>query len=1158
MDIATNLTGVQSDLIPANPVVLAATPAQEPNGCAAVKPFERQNVLRAAVDLASPEQILAHLVHCVKTRQGCAVVGISAPYATAMADDASLREAFLNADLLIPDGKGFTWGARMLGVPCSGRIAIPDLCEQLLAIGSENNSAAWKVFIYGGTEAINQAACANLRQRFPGLAAVDGQHGYNQGLLEENALIKRLKDESFNLVIVARPSPDKERFLTRCCHDAGIVGVAAGGYADILAGKTRRAPASIQAFGMEWLYRVIQEPRRLWKRVGWANARFAAAVTWKHLRMREVRPWWGCPAIQVLLLALVLCAAYHGSLNAPYHFDDPEYIEHNPTIRSFAALSEIKVLAFRKLWWFSNAVCYWLSEHYGNHQVERPDVRIFRGWNIACHFIAVLALYGLVRRVLKASGKLVDAGEHGALPALSVPRQLIGSASPYDLAAVIAAAIFAAHPLCTESVTYVSGRDNGQGGMFYLLGLWAAAVAFQRMGLVADPVGTDRAEDVVSPSPRLPAWPGWFWPLIAMTVFGGCAALTKESYLTFPFAVVLLYTFFYRGAKRRTVSLGMLLGLLLGLGALAWGAAGRHEGHLGIAIPWVVFSAVLGAMLGAPSHVPAVFPVLRAPGGGWRSFFQARISMVWAFLSTGAGLGMVSIIAVPYAYERTIGALTGYQNSDYVRSICSQAYAVPWILLRTVIPFNLNIDHDFPSISDPYDTRVLIGGAIILALIAFGLVGMFRAWLGSFGVLLALLSIAPTNTVIERGDIVSERNFYIAAAGGALLLAWLAALIPSWLGTTMARRAIRANAAGSSHGNAWRHYMREAGLWTAVVGCCPAMLFSSLTVLRNNEWNDPYVLWRSAWVHSPAKLRVLYNLGVAANARKQYAEAEMAFSNAMKIGEDKAQKGLFRPDEGVQVKCFHLSYANIAGLMLRTSHELSETQSYNKIHEVDTIFSTGMERTAFDPDLALSYAQFLLQLGRTSDAAPLLQKSLDSHVWAEQLYYPLGLSYLDNANFVLADKYLSLAVRVQDRHTLGVLLDVPVEQQAEIFALLGVAKIYLKQPNEARNALRESLDLEPQGTFMMLLGCAKARNPKLKPVQTNPPDLLVIALSQTRWDLIQVLIQSIDDHIKLEKKSDKKTLTQMLRGVLTAELQRRADIQRKREAMGFMDDPDRD
>ena len=267
---------------------------------ATTRPFPRREVLRAAVDVASPDEILTYLTTCIQERRGCSVVGISAPYATAMADDANLRDAFLQADLLIPDGKGFSWGARMLGVPCGERLAIPDLCEQLLA---RANQHGWKVFIYGATDEVNAQACANVRAHYPQIPTVAGQHGYSQGVAEEDAVIAKLRDEQFHLLIVARPSPDKEVFLNRCCKQAGVVGLAAGGYADVLAGIAHRAPQFVQAAGMEWLYRTVQEPKRLWKRIGWANARFAASVLWASLRTDPGRPWWGSRAIQVALIA---------------------------------------------------------------------------------------------------------------------------------------------------------------------------------------------------------------------------------------------------------------------------------------------------------------------------------------------------------------------------------------------------------------------------------------------------------------------------------------------------------------------------------------------------------------------------------------------------------------------------------------------------------------------------------------------------------------------------------------------------------------------------------------------------------------------------------------------------------------------------------------
>ena len=1081
--------------------------------------FPRRTVLQSAVDIASPEEILAYLTACMEQRRGCSVVGISAPYATAMSDSPALREAFLKADLLVPDGKGFTWGARMLGVPCGERLAIPDLCEQLLAYCGAHGL---KVFIYGATEAVNAQACENVRARFPGIAVVAGQHGYNQGAAEEDSLIARFRDEQFHLLIVARPSPDKEHFLERCCKPAGVVGLAAGGYADVLAGKTRRAPQWVQSAGMEWLYRTVQEPGRLWKRVGWANARFASAVLWQHLKNPAPRPWWGSRTIQLAAIVLAITAGYVGALNAPYHFDDPEYIQHNPTIRSFKALSGITVLARRKLWWVSNAICYKLSELFGNHRVDSPDVRVFRLWNIACHFIAALALLGLLRRCLRAAGYIPDGPG--------------GRGTPYDLAAFAAAALFAAHPLCTESVTYISGRDNGQGGMFYLLGLYFSAIFFERLAQVPAGLALRRAS----------AWPGWIWPFVAMLISGGCAVLTKENYLVMPLSVVLVYFFFFRGNMRRTVSLGLLGGIVVSILILAWAAAGRHDGYLGPAAQLIIVVLAAGGLLGHDA-VPS--------RSGVRALLQRRCTVGWALAIGIAGLSLASLVAFPYAYQRTFAALAGEENSDYVRSLCTQAYAVPQMLLQTVVPYRLNIDHDFPSISDPHDPRVLHGALILGALLLLGLAGIYRGWLGSFGILLALLTVAPSNSVIERGDIVSERNFYLAAAGGACVIAWIIALLTAGIMPRF-RAGLKRELPASGRGSLAA--LQEAGLWAGTLACCIAGPFTSYTLLRNQEWSNPLLLWEAARKESPKKIRVLYNLGVTYAALKRYDDADFCFTNAIEVGEYKVENNLFRQDEAVEIKCFHLAYINLANMHLLRYMKSGAQGDYAPLNRIDEIFKKGLERTTYDPDLALAYAQFQHDLGRYYQAVPKLQKALELHTWAEQLYFPLGVALIETGDTAGALQRLTQATQIHERHTLGVEIDQPDENRSDTYAFLGEAQFLSGDSASASASLEKALTLDPHGGILVLQISQRIWNPNLRPVEINPPDVFLQALTKTRRDFL-MLMRDCDARVRLLNVPTvvrNRTLLENLHACIETELRRRATIQEKRVKMGFKDDPD--
>src|SRR6185295_13081841 len=129
---------------------------------------------------------------------------------------------------------------------------------------------------------------------------------------------------------------------------------------------------------------------------------------------------------------------------------------------------------------------------------------------------------------------------------------------------------------------------------------------------------------------------------------------------------------------------------------------------------------------------------------------------------------------------------------------------------------------------------------------------------------------------------------------------------------------------------------------------------------------NPYRLWKVAMERSPDKMRVLYNFGVSAQAANRNDEAEAAFTRAIAIGEEMSRRKAFRPDEAVDLKCFHLAYARLAdvykqrivtrrlaGLPSSDTDETKAKQTIKKIYE------DGINRTAWDPDLVISYAEFL-------------------------------------------------------------------------------------------------------------------------------------------------------------------------------------------------------
>jgi N-acetylglucosaminyldiphosphoundecaprenol N-acetyl-beta-D-mannosaminyltransferase len=135
-----------------------------------------------------------------------------------------------------------------------------------------------RVYCLGATQKVLDRVVARIATDYPGLVLAGGHHGYF-GPAEERAVAAAIAGARADILLVAMTSPRKEHFMARwggkldvpVCHGVG-------GAFDILAGKVRRAPERWQRLGLEWLYRVRQEPRRLWRRYLVTNTLFCAMV----------------------------------------------------------------------------------------------------------------------------------------------------------------------------------------------------------------------------------------------------------------------------------------------------------------------------------------------------------------------------------------------------------------------------------------------------------------------------------------------------------------------------------------------------------------------------------------------------------------------------------------------------------------------------------------------------------------------------------------------------------------------------------------------------------------------------------------------------------------------------------------------------------------
>ncbi|WP_210316377.1 WecB/TagA/CpsF family glycosyltransferase [Devosia oryzisoli] len=200
-----------------------------------------------------------------------------------MGKSAELFEDVAGADIINVDGAGVLWGARLLGLPVRERVAGVDVMEQLLARCAEEGL---RPYLLGAERAVLDAMAATLGRRHPNLALAGMQHGYFDIAAEEE-VVEVINASGADCLFVALPTPRKERFLKRYrarLLPSFVMGV--GGSFDVYGGKVRRAPRLVQAFGLEWLFRVVQEPRRLWRRYFETNSAYLVLI-WRALRQRR-------------------------------------------------------------------------------------------------------------------------------------------------------------------------------------------------------------------------------------------------------------------------------------------------------------------------------------------------------------------------------------------------------------------------------------------------------------------------------------------------------------------------------------------------------------------------------------------------------------------------------------------------------------------------------------------------------------------------------------------------------------------------------------------------------------------------------------------------------------------------------------------------------
>jgi len=194
-------------------------------------------------------------------------------------DDALLRDIYRRAFLVVPDGVPLIWAASLFGSPLRGRVNGTDLLEALCAKAAGCNL---RVFFVGGREGAAEAAATLLEERYAGLRICGTccpPSGFEKNVAETERVLDAIRVARPDLLFVGLGAPKQEYWMHVHTERLSVpISVAVGGSFDILAGVVARAPLWMQHAGLEWLHRLGAEPRRLWRRYVFGNARFCLLI----------------------------------------------------------------------------------------------------------------------------------------------------------------------------------------------------------------------------------------------------------------------------------------------------------------------------------------------------------------------------------------------------------------------------------------------------------------------------------------------------------------------------------------------------------------------------------------------------------------------------------------------------------------------------------------------------------------------------------------------------------------------------------------------------------------------------------------------------------------------------------------------------------------
>lgn len=248
-------------------------------------PPPSRNILGTRVNAVSMDETIRSILAKARERQSAVICVANVHMLMEAHSSSAYRDQLNAADLVVPDGMPLVWLLRRLGSAAQERVAGPDLLPQLCAAAA---AVGIPVGFLGGREEVLSAAIRNLKESAQDLHIAFSYAPPFRPLdaTEDEALIERINASGAAILFIALGCPRQECWMHEHRSKLRAVMIGIGAALDFTAGSVPRAPFWMQRFGLEWLFRLGSEPRRLWRRYAITNSMFVALIMREMLSAR--------------------------------------------------------------------------------------------------------------------------------------------------------------------------------------------------------------------------------------------------------------------------------------------------------------------------------------------------------------------------------------------------------------------------------------------------------------------------------------------------------------------------------------------------------------------------------------------------------------------------------------------------------------------------------------------------------------------------------------------------------------------------------------------------------------------------------------------------------------------------------------------------------